>query len=110
MKQQKPKVSYHKKPANLTTQQWQKQLRKQFVAEKELPFIIKYLDGEHAVFADYSVENPLSGGVYKVALRSRIPGPNFCTCMDFKTNMLGTCKHIEAVLHQLSKNKKQRSF
>ena len=27
---------------------------------------------------------------------------NYCTCPDFATNQLGTCKHIEAVLHQLA--------
>lgn len=106
MNKQAAKVSYHKKPANLSTDDWQRELRKQFVAEKEPLFIIEYLDGEHPVFADYSVKNPLSGGIYKVALRAGKPGHNFCTCMDFKTNTLGTCKHIEAILRHISKNKK----
>lgn len=107
MKQKKTTISYYKKPPHLSTVEWQKELRKQFIAEKQPLLIIKYLDGEHPVFADYSVENPLSRGIYKVALRSNKPGPNFCTCMDFKTNMLGTCKHIEGVLYQISKNKRQ---
>lgn len=110
MEKKKATVSYHKKPIDLSTNEWQKILRKQFVIEKAPPFIIKYLDGEHPVFADYSVENPVTSGVYKVALRNRKPGPNFCTCMDFKTNMLGTCKHIEAVLYNIGKNKKLAKF
>ncbi len=101
-----PKIPYHKKPMELTVAQWQRELRKQFIREKQPRFIIAYLGGEHPIFADYSIENPDSAGVYKVALRSRNPGANFCTCMDFKTNMLGTCKHIEAVLYQVSKNRK----
>ena len=31
---------------------------------------------------------------------------NFCSCFDFKTNQLGTCKHIEAVIHSFSGSKK----
>jgi len=81
-------------------------LRKQFIVEKKQSFVITHLDGEHPVFADYAVKNPISKGEYKVALRSREPGRNFCTCMDFKTNLLGTCKHIEAILQRVSKNKK----
>lgn len=99
-------VPYYKKPSGLTTAQWQKSLRKQLIVDKTPTFIISYFNGEHPVFADYSVENPLSGGAYKVALRSSKPGPNFCTCMDFKTNLLGTCKHIEAVLFSVSKNRR----
>ncbi|MEK7534512.1 MAG: SWIM zinc finger family protein [Patescibacteria group bacterium] len=108
MKQKKTTISYYKKPPHLSIAEWQKELRKQFIAEKQPLFIIQYLDGEHPVFADYTVENPVSRGIYKVALRSNKPGPNFCTCMDFKTNMLGTCKHVEAVLYNISKNKKLR--
>src|SRR3990167_5124159 len=110
MKKQITKISYHRKPASLSTDDWQRELRKQFVAEKQPLFIIEYLDGEHPVFADYYVKNPVSGGVYKVALRARKPGPNFCSCMDFKTNMLGTCKHIEAIFHYISKNNKLARF
>jgi len=105
-KPQEPKVSYHKKPEHLTVQQWQRELRKAFVREGKQSFTIEYLAGEHPVFADYSVANLENKRVYKVALRSRTPGSNFCTCLDFKTNALGTCKHVEAVLQRISKNKK----
>lgn len=105
-KTKKQTVSYYKKPDHLTTEEWQRELRKAFVREKKQRFAITYVGGEHPVFADYSVKNLSSSSVYKVALRSKAPGPNFCTCLDFKTNMLGTCKHIEAVLQQVIKNKK----
>lgn len=42
-----------------------------------LVFTITYLGGEHQVFGDYSVTNPVSGGSYKVALRDKNPGPSF---------------------------------
>jgi len=100
------KTSYHKKPAHLSTDAWQRALRHEFARDKKQPFAIARTDGEHPVFADYSVENPATKGRYKVALRSREAGSNFCSCTDFKTNALGTCKHIEALLQQISQDEK----
>ena len=42
---------------------------------------------------------------YTVHVRSLQRRANYCTCPDFATNQLGTCKHIEAVLHQLGKRR-----
>ena len=36
---------------------------------------------------------------YQVQIRSLDQRMNYCTCPDLATNRLGTCKHIEAVLH-----------
>ncbi len=41
---------------------------------------------------------------YKVTMRSLQQRANFCTCPDYAGNQLGTCKHIEAVLHKISKH------
>lgn len=41
---------------------------------------------------------------WSVELRSVSDRINSCTCPDFATNRLGTCKHIEAVLHRLRKS------
>ncbi|MCF8055845.1 MAG: DEAD/DEAH box helicase [Desulfocapsa sp.] len=41
---------------------------------------------------------------YRVTIRSLQQRANYCTCPDFATNQLGTCKHIEAVLHKISKH------
>ena len=41
---------------------------------------------------------------YQVQIRSLDQRMNYCTCPDLATNRLGTCKHIEAVLHY-AKNK-----
>lgn len=40
---------------------------------------------------------------YQVQIRSAEERINHCTCPDFATNRLGTCKHIEAVRHRLRK-------
>ncbi len=57
--------------------------------------------GRNRVFSDYQVTNPTSGGQYRVSIRGFDVGDNLCECPDFKTNTLGTCKHIEAVLATL---------
>ncbi len=57
--------------------------------------------GRNRVFSDYQVTNPATGGQYKVAVRGFEIGDNSCTCPDFKSNTLGTCKHVEAVLEAL---------
>jgi len=95
-------VPHTHKPEGMTFKQWQTQLRKQ-VAEKE-KFTIENISDE-PVYSDYRVSNPDSKNTYKVALRSYDNTLNFCSCPDFKTNLLGTCKHIEAVRLMLSKKR-----
>src|SRR5215471_425683 len=57
--------------------------------------------GRNRVFSDFQVSNPTSGGQYRVSIRGFDVGDNTCDCPDFRTNTLGTCKHIEAVLAAL---------
>jgi superfamily II DNA or RNA helicase len=45
-------------------------------------------------WTDYTVTNKLSGKTYRVALRGLEAGDSYCSCPDFRTNTLGTCKHI----------------
>ncbi len=40
---------------------------------------------------------------YQVHIRSLDQRKNYCTCPDLVSNRLGTCKHIEAVLHYAKK-------
>ena len=40
---------------------------------------------------------------YQVQIRSLDQRMNYCTCPDLASNRLGTCKHIEAVLHYAKK-------
>jgi superfamily II DNA or RNA helicase len=55
-------------------------------------------------WADYTVTSGQSGKTYRVSLRGFEPGESYCTCPDFRTNHLGTCKHI---LHAQDKVRKR---
>jgi len=57
--------------------------------------------GRNRVFSDYQISNPTTGGQYRVSIRGFDVGDNTCECPDYRTNTLGTCKHIEAVLASL---------
>lgn len=92
------RVSRLHPPPEVSLETWQRQLRRQFGSEQ--PFLLENL-GDHPVFSDFRVTNPARGSVYRVAIRSASPGRNFCSCPDFKTNHLGTCKHIEFTLTTL---------
>lgn len=95
-----PLLSNTKKPANLTIAEWQTILRKQ-IAERS-SFKISNI-GDGLVYSDYNVYNISTKNTYKVALRSVDNSLNYCSCYDFKTNQLGTCKHIEAVLGYINR-------
>lgn len=47
---------------------------------------------------------------YRVTIRSLNRRRNYCSCPDFAGNQLGTCKHIEAVLHKLGKDDNYERF
>lgn len=49
-------------------------------------------------WTDYEITSAISGKTYRVALRSELRGESYCSCPDFKTNTLGTCKHLMKVL------------
>ena len=107
-KNKKPaKVSYHRKPDDMTIEEWQIALRRQY-AEKQ-SFNVKNI-GNQSVFSDFLVYNPKSDKEYKIAIRSYEFGENYCSCPDFRRNELGTCKHIEFVLLQLKSNPKNDKY
>jgi len=54
-------------------------------------------------WTDFAVSSTVSGKTYRVAVRGREPGSSYCSCPDFRTNTLGTCKHILHVLAKLSR-------
>jgi superfamily II DNA or RNA helicase len=45
-------------------------------------------------WADYTVTSASSGKTYRVALRGMARGQSYCSCPDFRKNLLGTCKHV----------------
>lgn len=117
-KKTKPKkparVSYHRRPQDMQLDLWQLGLRKQFGEENDFHITNA---GAAAVFSEFIVWNPATRNSYYVVIRADIPkkglppentltrAGNFCSCQDFKTNRLGLCKHISAVLHKVRKTR-----
>lgn len=97
-----PKVSRHARPDGMTVEEWQRALRRQHGAAQ--PFVLKNVASEK-VFSDFLVTNPASRRTYRVAIRGEEPGVSYCSCPDFATNLLGTCKHLEFVLATLRKRR-----
>jgi superfamily II DNA or RNA helicase len=58
--------------------------------------------GDHPVFSLFEVSS-VSKKSYRVEIRSLDELHNSCTCPDYKSNLIGTCKHIEGVLIYLEK-------
>ncbi len=55
-------------------------------------------------WTDYSLTNKASGKTYRVAFRGTERVVSYCSCPDFRTNTLGTCKHVIYLLRRI-KNK-----
>lgn len=91
-----------RKPQNMSVDEWQIALRKEFGREQK--FQLTNL-GNEPVFSEFSVTNPETKKTYRVAIRGRNPGDNYCSCPDFAVNTLGTCKHVEFTLARLEKKR-----
>lgn len=65
-------------------------------------FAIKNI-GTKPILSLFSIQSK-SGNTYRVEIRSVVELINRCSCPDYETNALGTCKHIEAALIWLKKN------
>jgi len=67
---------------------------------------VKQLSGD-LVFGTWQASSLVSTThwqqAYQVQIRSLDRRMNYCTCPDLASNQLGTCKHIEAVLHEIKK-------
>jgi len=81
-----------------TTDQDEVNRRKLRAAREAMRF--RNLTPAHPVFSNFSVESA-SGQTYGVELRGLAPLAASCTCVDFRVNGLGTCKHVEALLRWL---------
>ena len=66
---------------------------------------IQPLDDAHPVFSSFAVKSP-SGLTYQIEIRDLASRAFSCTCPDFRTAGLGTCKHIEATLIWLKRRRK----
>ena len=93
-KKKKQVISHIVKPEKMSLEEWQVKLRQQ--ASKTERFVISSVD-EELCPGEYIVRNLEKHNEYKVVYRGANSEWNYCSCMDFKTSRLGTCKHIEAV-------------
>jgi superfamily II DNA or RNA helicase len=105
-KGKKEKLSRLNKPDGMSLEDWQRELRRQFGREQN--FTLKNL-GSQPIFSEFEVTNPQSKRTYRVHVRGRNPGDNHCSCPDFATNTLGTCKHIEFTLSKLERRRGGRA-
>ena len=96
------KLSRSHAPAKLSPVDWQRALRRQFGREQD--FGLENI-GSEPFFSEFRVSNAQSKSAYRVAMRGTYPGDNYCACMDYATNELGTCKDIEYVLAKLAKKR-----
>lgn len=69
------------------------------------PIIVEPLEPGQSFYGTFSVRSRESAKVYLVEIRSLIDLENSCPCIDYQTNGLATCKHIEAVLFHLRKGR-----
>ncbi len=93
-------LSRTRRPEGMSLEAWQIGLRRQFGRAQR--YRLKNI-GAEPVFSEFTVTNPQTKGTYRVAIRGRNPGDNYCSCPDFAVNTLGTCKHIEFTLARLER-------
>ena len=101
------KLSRTRKPEDMTLEQWQVALRRQY--GREQCFTLENV-GDDPVFSEFLVTNPETERTYRVAVRGAELGVNYCSCPDFAVNTLGTCKHIEFTLARLGRSARRRAM
>ena len=99
------KISWIVKPDGMTLTEWQIALRKQIAQEEK--FGISCVD-DKLLPGEYNVKSPKTKQEYKVVYRGAKSEWNYCSCLDFKTAQLGTCKHLEAVKQWVRSNRRVR--
>lgn len=95
---QEKKLSNRICPEGMSIEEWQVALREE--AARNSSFQIKHLDNNR-IWGDYLVSHFDSESSYRIAFRGVQSERNYCSCLDFRTSGLGTCKHIEAVILSL---------
>ncbi|MBI3154271.1 MAG: DEAD/DEAH box helicase [Burkholderiales bacterium] len=100
-----PQLSRQRPPPGLDADdsvawaEWQRALRRQY--GRRQPFTLRAIDAD-GPFGEHEVGNPETGRAYRVRIHAALPGANRCSCADFASNELGTCKHIEFALARLA--------
>ena len=99
------KISWIVKPDGMSLTEWQIALRKQIAQEEH--FGISCVD-DKLLPGEYSVKSPKTKQESKVVYRGAKSEWNYCSCFDFKTAQLGTCKHLEAVKLWIDGNRRAK--
>lgn len=100
-----PQLSRQRPPPELDADdaggwaEWQRALRRQY--GRRQPFTLHAVDAD-GPFGEHEVGNPETGRAYRIRIHAALPGANRCSCADFASNELGTCKHIEFALARLA--------
>ena len=100
-----PRISNIVKPRDMSLSGWQVALRQQAAMKEN--FGIVEVDTEHSP-GEYRVISPATQGRYQVCYYGEEHELNACSCMDFRTSRLGTCKHLEAVKSWISERKSRK--
>src|SRR5580658_7819860 len=65
---------------------------------------VKALEPDHPYFGTFRAQSA-SGGSYDVEVRSLNEFANSCSCIDYRVNRLGTCKHIEGTIAAMARGR-----
>lgn len=105
MRQRKPKATQNA-PA---TYDWrttdQDEIARRVIRAQEAGFRIVNTDPRHPVHSTFQVHSGADRR-YGVEVRNAATREVFCTCVDFRVNGLGTCKHCEAVWIHLQRRQR----
>ncbi len=71
-------------------------------------FKTRTLEPEYGYFGSFLVSSKEQNTEYCIEIRSLSEHINSCTCQDYRTNRLGTCKHIEHVLCRLQRKQRKK--
>ena len=96
------KLSRLKRPDGLALEEWQSELRRQFGREQR--FASRTSAGTRCSPSSRSPTRRARTPTASPSAAAR-PGDNFCSCPDFATNTLGTCKHVEFTLAALERQR-----
>jgi superfamily II DNA or RNA helicase len=106
----RPKKHYNNPPARTLSSSWSTSDADE-IERRRMRAINEAIQVESQTPADeffgfYRVHSG-TGRSYRVEIRSLAEPVNSCDCPDHRINGLGTCKHIEALLHRLQHRRKR---
>lgn len=100
-----PKINPTRCPEGITLEEWQQSLRRQAAQNESFGIRRPFSQGD-----PFIVTSAKSGRTYRVCYYGDKSSLNRCECMDFKTNSLGTCKHIEAISQYSNGKYKNKTY